>query len=552
MRPLTPRHAALGALCTALLLPALLTGSHAAAQDAAVETGSDLRAAEEQVITRVGLGLDFATTGLSGEEDLQGQLYGDDTVRTTTNFVVGEVALGTRGLGLKNLNTYILTTAALDTGGNPAVDAVEDAATTDSSAQPSVFNRYSGAQNVLLHTAYAELDGLSSNPEGALSHVTLRAGRQFHWGMSALTFDGATLGYADGSLDLGVRFGRRAAIYDVSQDDPGLIGGASVAYDFKEKADLPLLVRAEFIHFQREVVLLPIDRAQEGNKERVDVTVDTGELAAYLDVGESGRLNAALSLLGADPSHARLGLTWAFGQSALFLDLDQKVGPDLFYDIAGGPGKTIDDRNTTLETYRLNIPDRQPYSDLRARLELWPTESLSITPSAGYHLVLPESERARTAFDADQASWGLGARYDIRISKAAALALTADYNGLTSTREPSDEPTFFDVASGAESSMHELSGGLEYARGSRFVGSRMLGGRSLVIGVGGFFRSYTLTNRFIPDTAEDYVGGQANVRWEAGKFLALRGVYELARDSSVFTRPFGNFQGIRAGVEGRF
>lgn len=536
----------------AALLLTLLVAAPLSAQESAVQEGSDLRAAEEELIVRFGLGYDLANTSLSGQQDLQGLSYAPSNLRTTTGFVTGDLALGTRGAGLKNLNTYILGSMALDTGGNPATLAVADAQSEDVSAQPSVFNRYSGAQNLLLHTGYAELDGLSSNPDSALSHLHVRAGRQFHWGLSALTFDGATLGYADGSLDVSVRAGRRAAVYDVSQDDPGLIGGFTAAYDFQEAAHLPLLVRAEFVHFQREVVLLELDRRLEGGKERVDVSLNTGELAAYLDVGESGRLSAALSTLDASPSHARLGASWAIGQSAVFVDLDQKVGPDLFYDIAGGPSKTVDGRNTTLETYRLNIPDRQPYSDIRARAEIWPTEALSITPSAGYHLVLPESDRARTAYDADQALWGLGARYDIRVSQAAALALHVDYSGLTTTRDPSPEPTFFDNAAGAESSMHEVAGGLEYARGSRFVGSRMLGGRSFTLGLGGFYRTYTLTNRFIPDTAEDYFGAQASVRWEASKYLALRGLYEFAQDSNVFSRIFGSFQGVRAGVEGRF
>jgi len=534
---------------------ALLVASPVAAQDgapdAAATTGSDLRGAEEKIIVRFGVGYDLASGSLSGEDGVQGDVVNDSVARTTNQFATGDLALGTRGLGLSTLNSYVLVTTALDLDGNPAINAFEAQMAEGASAHPSVFNRYDGAQNVLVHSAYAELDGLTTNRDSALSHINLRAGRQFHWGVGAVTFDGATVGYNDGSVDVGLRFGRRSAVYNVTQDDPGLIGGVSAAYDLADTADVPLLLRLDFMHFQREVTLLEIDRPYADGKEKVDVQVDKGELAAYLEVGESGRLDARFSMLGADPSHAQLGAVWGFGDSALFIDFDQKLGPDLFYDIAGGPSKEVGGQMITYETYRLNIPDRQPFTDIQARLEIWPNKELAITPLGGYHLVLADAAE-RTAYDADRAFWGLGVRYNLQVSKGAGLELVTEYKGQSVTRDESVGDSFFSVASGAETGSHEISGGLEYARGTRFVEGRMLGGRTLTVGLGGFYRRYTLDNRYIDATAEDFVGAEAEVKWNASKYLGLKARYELARDSNVFARPFGNFNGVRAGVEGRF
>lgn len=493
------------------------------------------RALEEGVILRLGVGYEFVGTDNSGEPALQGHV---PELRTTTQFLDADLALGTRGLGWRHLNSYALGTFVMDLQG-PADD-------DELLAHGSAYHGFDGARAFLLHLAYAEIEGFTD--AGAAARMHLRGGRQFHWGMVAVTFDGGTFGYDDGQLAAAVRFGRRSAVFDTTQDDPGLVGGATFAYDFG-KGD-GLLLRGEYIFFAREIELSAADRQYVKDVRAVDETIHAAELAAYYDITRDFLIQGRVDFVAPEVSHARAGIRWSFDTSTLFIDFDQKIGRDLFYDLAGGRGFERNDRRATYESLRLNIPDRQPYSDVRALLSWELAEAFALEPSIGGRKSYGE-EAELSAYDADRLSWGLGAFSGLRIDKVSGLEIEGRYDGHYYGRADNGEGHFFDTAAGAEVLAHELSAGLRYTRGSRFVGNRILGNRVFTAGVSGFLEAFTLDNRYIEALDESLVGARLEADWAFSTYASVRAAYEFAKDSTVFARFVEPFHGVRVRVEGR-
>ncbi len=63
-------------------------------------------------------------------------------------------------------------------------------------------------------------------------------------------------------------------------------------------------------------------------------------------------------------------------------------------------------------------------------------------------------------------------------------------------------------------------------------------------------RFWLLENRFI-EAHEDFASGfRADVRWQVLSQVAVKLSYELAKDSTVFTRSVGLFHGGRVQLEG--
>lgn len=508
----------------------------AVALGAAVGLWASGAAAQKSVIGRLDIGFEHVTGAASGDPDLQDNDPGAN-LRESTQFLDVGLALGTRGLGYGPLNSYLLGQLRLDLGGEPGVD--------ETIGHPTVLHSYGDARLLALHLAYAELAGFGT--QGALQHMHLRAGRQFHWGGPlGVTFDGATLGYDDGALSVAVRGGRRAAVYNEIQDDPGVLAGLDVAYALGGRQGLTL--RGEYLFFTRELTLIDRDAALlTGGEETVDYTVQLAAVGAYWDATRDVLLSLRASLVAPELSHLRAGLRWAFGRSALLVDVDQKIGRDLTYDIAAGRGLERRDRRTTYEALRLNIPDRQPYTDAQAVLELEVADGFVLVPEAGVRVVQADDE-VRTPYDADQTRWGLGGYYDVPFDPQQGLELQVRYGGTRYDR--AGEAHFADPAAGAERVAHEMSGAVRYARGRRRVGNRILGTRIFSAGVNAYQEIWVLGNRFIDDTDELAGGIGIDARWTFTEWTAVRASYEFARDSTVFARWVEPFHAVRLELQG--
>ena len=119
------------------------------------------------------------------------------------------------------------------------------------------------------------------------------------------------------------------------------------------------------------------------------------------------------------------------------------------------------------------------------------------------------------------------------------------------------EGLFSDTAAGPEVSSHEIFLGARYNRGQRFVSGRMLGNRNFSLRGGYFVRLYTMGNRRFDRTEtveedESMSGFSADVNWLVSEGIALRGQYEIARDSNLLYPHLGDFQSVTGRVEVSF
>jgi hypothetical protein len=488
---------------------------------------------EDRVILRFEVGYAPLFAGFSGEPNTQGNIVGETEERARSMFLESSLAFGTRGIGLSTLNTYFLGGMRWD------VDGARTPA-----ASPDILYRYEDARQFVFHLIYGELAGFTR--EGILSNIFLRGGRQFHWGTAAVTFDGATLGYRDDKLEVMFRGGRRSAIFDLSQDDPGLVFGASANYTFGQ-----VRLSADFTHFQRELVLFERDLGIAEGREMIDVKATTGELRGDFELSRTLAFWAQLSFVSPGLSHARLGADALFGPVMLLLDIDQKVGRDLYYDLAGGTGYERNELRATYETFRLNIPDRAAYThaELSALLPLLDWLEADLTPGVHYVYGAPEK---RSPFDASSVFGSAGLHGRFVLDEANGLETDLSYSGMYYLRGDDPTGTFRDDDMGAEKVIHEASAGLRYTNGARFVRRRLLGGRVFSAGVLGYLRSAVIDSRLIESVTDAVYGGIAEVSFSFTNYTKVDAVYEYTRDSQIFVPELADFHRVRVSLEGRF
>ena len=546
----------------------LLAVAPAGAQDDYSAFPKDSRDASDRVIFKFEGAYNYWTTSVGdfGAPQPRDEPFTDQNLRGNGSFVLGNAAIGSRRLILPRLNTYLVVSGGYDVAGAPDTSPVEATAQADGTEQRFVTHAL-GDGHLFLQNAYAELEGFTD--EGIGQKFSLRAGRQSHWGIGQVTFDGGTLNYNDGSLNIGIRGGQRSGQYDLIQDDPGVFAGVDIAYDLAPELDVPLLLRAEYMFLAREIELTERDAIMHG-KETDDLTLGMASVGGFLDVGEDVLLSLRLKVTDTALSRARLGLRWAFGDSGLNIDLEQKIGEDVFFGFSGGKGFTVNQRliettgtrevtrATTYEAARLNIPDQQPYTDLNVRLPLAVTDTLTVEPLGGVHYVVGETTEL-SPYDATHYRFGFNVFLRSKLNDTSGLELELDYLGRIYDREDIDgeEGLFTDVAAGPETAAHEVFVGARYNMGERFVHGRMLQRRKLSVGAGYFLRAYTLQNRRVDEeeskeNAETLAGLSADFMWAFTDYTSLRGKYEFARDSNIFYSHLGEFHSVTGRLEVQF
>ena len=546
----------------------LLAGSAAGAQDDYTAFPDDARDAADRVIFKFEGAYNYWSTSVTdfGTPQPRDEPFTDQNLRTNGSFVLGNAAIGTQRLILPRLNSYLVVSGGYDVAGAPETEYVVDSAQEDGTEHRFVTHAY-GDGHIFLQNAYAELEGFTD--DGAGKNFSLRAGRQSHWGVGQVTFDGGTLNYNDGALNVGLRGGQRSGQYDLTQDDPGVFAGIDVAYDFAPELDVPLVLRAEYQFLAREIQLTDRDALRRGT-ETEDITLGLASVTGSLDLSDDVLVSLRLKLTDTELSRARLGLRWAFGDSGLNVDLEQKIGEDVFFDLSGGKGFSVEQlltettgtrtvtRATTYETFRLNIPDQQPYTDLNVRLPLAVADSFTVEPIGAVHYLEGETTEL-SPFDATHFRFGLNLFLRGKLSDTAGLDVELEYLGRVYDREDIDgeEGLFTDVAAGPETASHEFALSARYSVGERFVHGRMLQRRKFSLGAGYFLRAYTLQNRRFDEeesseNSETLAGLSGDVMWMFTEYTALKGRYEFARDSNVFYSHLGDFHAVTGRLEVQF
>lgn len=533
----------------------LLISSPALAQETTTAiVPVDLPDAERRVIVDFELGFGPVLTGLSGNPDQLGVVPAEGSLEQQNLFLDGAAALGTRGILWPTFNLYGLGGGVFDLRGRPGTLPGETAVLDAPAVHPSIAHRYGSARALQLHLAYGEIEGITT--DGVLSRFHLRAGRQFHFSRVGTTFDGITAGYDGPNFKLAGRVGSRSSIYDRTQGQSdflggGLLVGGDLAWDFGE--DFPLSIRAEVLHYQR-TVNLPIarERVLEGGVDQVDQETTIGDLVVEYAPSRDLIIDAGASFAFPSLSHLTAGLHWNLDSVAVLIDFDEKVGRDIFYDLAGGRGLRGPDRFTTYEAFRLNFPDRRNYTDLDARVVLALTDWLELEPNAGFRIVHGDVQET-SPYDATFVSYGLTGYGNFRLDGGNGLETHLGVLGTAYFRGDGADGNFRDVASGGEELWNEIYAGLRYVHGGGFRGRRLLSQRSLSIGAQGFLRLTRFDNRYLEETVnEGAFGVGADALWQFTRFTGVRLAYEFARDSSVLYDYLGGFHAVRVAVKGSF
>lgn len=523
--------------------------------------------AEGGVIVHVGAGYEHVVTGAAGP-DLQGTDLGPVLDETTAVFEL-QAALGTRGLGLPGLGTFALGELLVDLGG-----AIERG---DAIGYPALTDGHDG-RLVLLHLAYAELDGFTAR--GALSRLHLRGGRQFHWGAVPVTFDGVTLGYDDEAARVAVRVGRRASVYALGEIPESLLAGLDAGITLGGRRGLRLdgellfhRQRRQLADFDRRVASglpplrptsitesepVPISERPPRSTRAVIETEDTvylADLRARWSPDRSWSFALTAAFAGDEPAALEPGrldaaIHYEGDAVAVRIDARQKLGRDLAYDLALGLSPRVAGRASAYETMRLYLPEPEPYTDAQAIVQWAVDDGLYIVPELGGRYT--EGERAHlTLHDADRLRWALGLHGQAPLGPDAGLEARLRYEGIA-WWHPSDEVHFADASIGGERRSHEIEGEIRYVRGRRRLGGRLLAGRVLDVGVRASYERWTLGNRYIDDFEEFAYGFGFDARWVVAANVAVRGGYAFARDATELAAWVAPYHALRLGVEGMF
>jgi hypothetical protein len=519
----------------------LLSSTSALAQETTL-LPVDLPDTEKRVIVDFEIAFNPVFAGLSGRTDPFGNTPTGDTYEDSNLFLEGNAALGTNGILWPTLNVFALGSGIFDLRGAPDTPAVH----------PSNAYRYTDARALFLHLAYAELEGITE--DGFLGDLHFRAGRQFHFSRVGITFDGATLGYDGENAQATFRIGTRSAVFDRTQGDSrflrgGLFVGGDLGWHFG--ADFPLSIEAEVMHYRRNLELFTRDDRIEPGVSETSQRTTIGDLR--IEYAPTTNLILGVTAEFAFPaiSHVRAGAQFSLGEVGFLVDFDQKIGRDLFYDLAGGVGIDRFDRRTTYETFRLNFLDPQPYSDINAIVLIPVADWLEIEPNAGFRFVEGSKEES-SPFDASRARYGANVIGNFKIDNGNGLEALAGFAGVFYLRGD-DENNFRDVTAGGEDLSHEVYAGLRFVHGGGFRGRRLLSDRTISVGAQGFARFATFSSRFVAESLNERVfGAGADANWQFTRFSGVRVAYEFARDSALFYDYLSTFHAVRVSLNASF
>lgn len=510
--------------------------------DAAVDTARWL---EESLIVRFGLGYDATMGSLSQQPDLLGRSPEGGDLRRRADWLTGELALGSRGLILPTLNTYVLGQGAFRLSPEIALMAPElGQAGPAPSVHPSVFDRFRDGRAWLFHLAYGELDGLGG--EGLLQHAYLRAGRQSHQGIVQTYFDGVRLGYRGPQTTVLVFGGRRSGVFDRLQVDPGLVGGIDARVSLYRRGDTELVLDGGLLHFRRDAELDAVRASLAPERWRQRTSL--GELRLRYDVGREGSATARVVYVHPRLSHIVLDGDYQFGPLRTTWTLSHRRSTRLFFDLAGFAAES-GARYRPGEAQRLNIPLPPSFTELGTRwvLDLSPMWSLQFAP--GFRKIHGAATE-RSGFDRDWIYGGVGVSARVFLSNESALEGDLDYE-LSRFLRPATG-LFAGPEAGGESWMHEVALRVAYLRGTRYVGRRLLGGRTWKAELAGFLRTTRLRTAYVDGFSESIGGPRAELFWQVSRLISLRLRYEYALDSNAVWPHLGGFHWAQVRWAGTF
>ena len=501
-----------------------------------------MRDLQERVIFRfnVGYGLDSGT--LSGDPGRSGI----DPARVTDpngneftefrNYLLGDAVLGSNGILMPSLNTYIQSRFAFD--------AVSGA--SEFTALPSSYDN----QAFQINAAYAEFDGFGG--EGTvLDKIFVRGGRQYRHGSALFVtvFDGITAAFDDRGIEVSGFFGQRASIY--FDKNPGLVGGGGVKLRGKDLFDLPVDLAVDYLFFDGGgsvaenaaggIALsrhyIELDSRLVLSSTRIYLRgriVDNGDLAGQMDA--DGNIEAdgiGLGRLGVQVRHP-------FGRKLLVVaDAEQRFGRAVAYDFVSPVRIDVVDADN-LVGIGLDPPADSTRVGVRVNAML--NRMFELYGFARVNIV-SDADGQKTGFNRPYQDLGaaLSARVGPSVIATAQYKLRLQQLNDDANGEGSD---FFDTSGSGVTQYHELSGEFRY----RLSGPS----RRASAGLGAYFRVYNLQSPYAEVEQDSRAGGRVDVDYWFRRDLRVMAAGEIAQPSPSIAPELGTLLSIRLLTEALF
>jgi hypothetical protein len=515
-------------------------------------TTRDLR---ERVTFRIraGVALDNAP---ANDETQRGGLPLPDGFADNRTWLVGDAAIGARGIVVPSLNGYLLSSFAFD-----ASDAL---ATRTVTVSP-----YDN-QQLVIKAGYAEWGRDDRKPDDQQPYsVWLRGGRQFRLdgGNLFAYYDGVTLGYRDETWNASVFGGQRVALF--VNTEPGLLYGATAGADLKR---LKTRVAVNYMGLAISSNDFDGDGELDGETRHMIHLTTTTKVSRKLKLDTRVRLTGLPDVGNTEPGEIP-GTKFAPGRISARLryeaerlvvigDVEQRFEDDVAYDLAApsladvsnianrigvlnapidstSAGVRLDWQNQkksaeVLAFARVHAPNQTPvFVDQRAYIE--GGGGLAGTPigvrGSGVYTTAHYTYRQYTDEGVDG---------DMRIDGACNDLTDNDMDGF-----PDNCLAFNNTASSGLDRMHQLAAEATLA-------SRGSGGRRWRFTAGGFFRVFDFRTPYREVKNDARGGGRVDLQIWLNRDLHLDFAGEVAQPSPTLAREIGVMSAVRAALEARW
>jgi hypothetical protein len=313
----------------------------AAAEPRAAATNLEARAAraaelgvaptDAAAALRFRMDLGFAIDGaaLRGNQTGSGNVLPAGAYTPTRGYGFGDLYVGSRGLIVPNLATYL------------AAHAVFEAA--PGATTPPLASNYDRVDNLQIRSAWAESDSLFENRW--LAPIRVRAGRQWIYGVAPIHFDGAIFGWEQRVLAAHIYAGSRVPDWDDRGGGRGPVTGVDAHLDLQRWRGFPMVLDGaafSYADHQHAELTTSVTRgrgfALRGTVRSLDGRLAHERLTARLRVSE-------VTLVSAELDH-RSSYDWRWdpefvtpsadpGAAKRYLDLGQ-VGPRAVASLRAG------------------------------------------------------------------------------------------------------------------------------------------------------------------------------------------------------------------------
>lgn len=488
--------------------PSVAGGGAAAAPPATVAARfeplpTDLDDLSDRVTFRFQLGYEVSQGQLSGDPLRgTGQPLEEIGNRNTRLYTLGDAVVGTRGMLVPSLVTYLAASFRFDQAGRPGPTSV-----------PSVVDVKDEGGALLIRSGWAELDGL---PGPLLGPLHVRAGRQFRHAGPVLHFDGLAAAYDTRPVEASVFVGRRVVLYRpdaalaVVGRDPGVVAGAGLRLRLARVTGAPLALGFDWFSFEGERGFL-------------------GSFSVGLDGGASLTADARLR----DQELARFGARLRLSVSSTTIasvEVDHRRDPDWTYDLViSGRELPLDDERRRLQ---LDLSPRLRVG-ARAGTVLW--DNLDVL----MHAAVAFTEQP-TAFSPRY--WETGTAVEGRFRHGVTAGTSLRLRRYRRP-DPADHVGFFDLAATGERSFEEVA-----IHGRYVIGARRFKGEGEI-----YARASESATSYVADEGRVIRPGlRFRIEGWLGASTRLLGEYEVSAANVTHAPELDGLQSLRLIAEASF